>query len=216
MASKTQTKNMLALFCGTKSVGKVAEPRGWTVYSLDSEKKRKLTWCVNFLKWEGYKNLDFVPDFIWASPPCTTFSIATHKHRSKDHMKPKTPEGKIGDKLLRKTVKIIRYFQKLNPNLKWCFENPRGRMRYSKYVKGLDRATCCYCQYSQHPFMKPTDLWSNLGLELEMCKDGKNCHHEKRKQPNGKRGGVMGANHIDKRYAIPAELIESILDQAKI
>ena len=78
MSNQNNNTNMLEIFCGTKSVSKVAEPRGYSVYSIDNRKSTKPTWCGDLLTWKGYKAADFpVPDFIWASPPCTTFSTAS-------------------------------------------------------------------------------------------------------------------------------------------
>ena len=74
---------VLELFAGTGSVGKVAKEMGLRVFSLDSDPKRKATVCINLLDWD-YKTLPFVPSFIWASPPCTTYSVASGgKHRTK-------------------------------------------------------------------------------------------------------------------------------------
>ena len=232
MVAHTTTKNMLEIFCGTKSVGKVAEPRGYNVYSIDNRSSTKPTWCGDLLTWKGYKASDFpVPDFIWASPPCTTFSNASGGfYRKLDKktgqlvtQKGKEEGAKIGEDLLKKTLKIIKYFQKRNPNLKWCFENPRGQMRHHELVKGLNRQTCCYCKY-RHPFMKPTDLWSNFPLELKMCKNIQkgakdHCHHErtpgKKNRGKAKRSGVLGTSSMNARYAIPPKLIEYILDTAE-
>ena len=53
---------VLELFCGTKSVGKVCEEKGYEVISLDIEKKFNPSICIDFIEWD-YKsitNLDII------------------------------------------------------------------------------------------------------------------------------------------------------------
>ena len=49
-----------------------------------------------------------------------------------------TEAARIGLLILRKTLEIIRYFEGKNKNLQWCFENPRGFMRHTTEVIGMD------------------------------------------------------------------------------
>ena len=80
-------KRLLELFCGTKSVGKVFEEAGYEVVSLDYEKKFNATHIEDILTWD-YKQ--YPPDYfnvIWASPDCTTWSLATGgKYRVKSEI----------------------------------------------------------------------------------------------------------------------------------
>ena len=202
---------LLELFCGTKSVGKVFEEKGFKVISLDNRKKTNPTFCADILDWDGYKNIEMPIDFIWASPPCTTFSIASGgKHRTIKNMEGFTEDAKIGIKILQKTLEIIKYFEDKNPKLKWAFENPRGLMRHTTEVKDIFRSTCCYCQYD-HCYKKPTDIFSNFPLELKMCREKrseKTCHHRRGNK------GIHSAKLNDK-FKIPAQLIESIFEQSK-
>ena len=67
----------LELFCGTKSIGRAFEARGWEVVSLDMNPKARPDICCDIMAW-------FYPgtfpvghfDYIHASPPCTMYSIA--------------------------------------------------------------------------------------------------------------------------------------------
>eukprot|EP01051_Picozoa_sp_SAG22_P018064 SAG22_NODE_2940_length_2088_cov_3.696833_1_plen_329_part_10 len=133
------TLKVLELFSGTGSVGKIAEKiRGCHVVSVDVEPETagyNPTVVCDVLKLD-YKNLGFIPDVIWASPPCQTYSgMASGAHRTKADMTPKTAVGKLGKKILEKTVEIISYFYDLNPNLKFYMENPHGgTMKYEKTV----------------------------------------------------------------------------------
>jgi site-specific DNA-cytosine methylase len=211
---------ILELFSGTGSVGNVSKSKGYEVVSLDILDKNKPTICTNILYW-NYKHFSetFIPDFIWASPPCQTFSLAGHsRHRTKMNMTPKTKEGEIGLQILEKTVEIIKFFLTLNPSLKFAIENPRGLMRYVDILKQFDRTTGCYCLYGSN-FMKPTDIWNNFGCELVMCKYKTKenytfCHHDSMCNLIPTRG-VNNAKLKDK-YNIPAFFIEHILDQSLI
>ena len=64
---------VLELFSGTGSVGKNAKKRGYKVISVDSDIDSKADIKVDILDWD-YKSLNLKPDFIWASPPCGSFS----------------------------------------------------------------------------------------------------------------------------------------------
>lgn len=69
---------------------------------------------------------NFTPDVIWASPPCTTFSIAScSTHRNKDYS-PKTDNAKLGDEMVKHTMVAIEdYVNEYNKDLVWFIENPR-------------------------------------------------------------------------------------------
>ena len=78
---------VLELFAGTRSIGKAFESKGHTVYSVEWDKK--------FENIDLYADIMTVtaeqiikefgrPDVIWASPDCTTYSVAaisTHRRR---------------------------------------------------------------------------------------------------------------------------------------
>lgn len=79
---------VLDLFCGTKSVANTFKSRGHTVYTVDWEKEFKsdLTADIGNLTAADIINLcGGIPDVIWASPDCSTFSVAAiSKHRKKN------------------------------------------------------------------------------------------------------------------------------------
>jgi site-specific DNA-cytosine methylase len=165
---------LLELFSGTGSYTKAAKELGFDVISVDIVPKFNPTILMDILDWD-YKTIP-IPDIITASPPCQTFSplIASHKTRVRDlnTMEPLTPKGELGDKLLFKTIEIIKYFLHKNPKLKFAIENPRGYMRYmncmmEEPIKFMD--ITWYSMYGM-PYRKPTNFWSNLenGLSLKI------------------------------------------------
>lgn len=80
---------VLELFAGTRSIGKAFERRGHTVYSVEWNKDFK---DISLYADVGTLTADQIiklcggrPDVIWASPDCTTYSIAgISHHRRRD------------------------------------------------------------------------------------------------------------------------------------
>lgn len=199
---------LLELFKGTGSVGKVAKKMGFNdIVSIDFDPIYTPTIETDILKWnykKFYKETKFLPDFIWASPPCNTFSPLAYplKERNTQTAEPYSERAKIGTKILYKTLEIIDYFLKLNPNMGFCIENPRGMMRKDKKMEKMHRETTLYCYYGDIK-RKPTDFWSNFDMNLKpICE----------KCSNNKIVGVVDLP-LNKRYSIPSKLIKQILQQ---
>jgi len=189
---------LLELYAGSRSVGKAAESLGYKVFSSDINNFEGIDYCVDILNFD-VKKVPFIPDVIWASPPCTYFSVASiGKHWNKDHT-PKSENALKGVEFVKKTKEIINYFLKINPNLVFYMENPRGKLRKLDIVKNIERTTIWYCKYGDKR-AKPTDIWTNNLRSLlnpngwqprEECFNGnKNCHHEA--APRGSRTGTEG------------------------
>ena len=102
--------NVLELFAGSRSIGKVAEELGYNVFSVDINNFENIDYVTNILYFD-FKKVPFKPNIIWASPPCTYFSVASiGKHWNKDHT-PKTLEAILGCQIVRKTIEIIKYYK---------------------------------------------------------------------------------------------------------
>lgn len=193
---------LLELFCGTKSIGKVFEKHGWEVTSVDFDPQFEPSICADIRYLDIVEDLAYRYDFIWASPPCTTFSVASiGKHWNKDHT-PKTQAAEEGYLILERAVEIIELF-----NAPFVLENPRGKMRRMPILDAYNRYTVAYCQYGDFR-QKPTDLWSNMELDLKpMCQRGSSCHAA---APRGSKTGTQGMGTKIDKGVIPEELCEDI------
>lgn len=87
--------NILELFAGSRSVGKVANKLGLNVFSVDWEKYENINLSVDIgeLKKE---DVPFIPDVVWASPDCfTAGTLIKTKNGYKE-----IQDIKIGDEVL--------------------------------------------------------------------------------------------------------------------
>ena len=150
------------------------------------------------------------PDFIWASPPCTTFSVASCNKYWTPNGTPKNDKALNGIKLVESTIKLI---EQLNPLHGYIIENPRGMLRKQKIMTALNRQTVTYCQYGENR-MKPTDLWGYVAgwQPRPHCKAGDSCHES---APRGSRTGTQGIKGAQDRSRVPYELGLEILNAIK-
>ncbi len=209
---------LLELFAGSRSIGNAAESLGYDVFSSDVNDFDKIDYVIDILNFD-IKKVPFKPDVIWASPPCTYFSVASiGKHWNKDHT-PKSKNALLGVEFVQKTIDIIK---ELKPKF-WYIENPRGKLRKLQVVKGLPRTTITYCSYEDNR-MKPTDIWSNNIFDMfnekgwkpkPMCYNGNiKCHHEA--APRGSITGTQGLKGNYNRSKVPEQLCLDILKQTLI
>lgn len=212
---------ILELFAGSRSISKAAESKGLKTYSIDIEPYDNIDLVkdINYLLPE---EIPFDPSFIWASIPCTTFSVCQiGTHWNLDHT-PKTLQAWESLNLIHKTLEIIQYFLKLNPDLIFYIENPRGKLRrLIPRITKLDRRTIWYCRYNDElRRAKPTDLWSNNFYDLfnpwgwdpkpECYNNNVNCIHEK--APRGSHTGTQGVKTAYQRSTLPKELCTDIIN----
>lgn len=203
---------ILELFAGSRSFSKVAEELGHKTFAVDINDFDNIDYVTDILDFDCFK-IPFKPDLIWASPPCTYFSVASIGHHwNKDHT-PKTKEAELGVKIVNKTIEIIEMFQ---PDY-FFIENPRGKLRKLGLFDGIaERTTVTYCQYGDTR-MKPTDIWTNNLQSVfnpngwkpkPICKNGDPCHVS---APRGSQTGTQGIKGNYERSKIPKELCLEIL-----
>ena len=137
---------VLELFAGSRSFSKVAEGMGIETFTTDIKPFDKIDLVIDILDLDNdllmeklfEKGIDNV-DIIWASPPCTYFSVASIGHHWNKNHTPKTEQAKLGVQIVQKTLDIIDF---LKPRY-FFIENPRGKLRKLDVVKGIPRASVC-------------------------------------------------------------------------
>ncbi len=199
----------LELFCGTKSFSNNAWRYGHSTFTVDIDKQFQPDLCAD-IRDITPEMIPFKPDIIWASPPCTCFSVASiGKHWHRDHT-PKTDEAIEALVILDKTIELIKT---LDPQY-YFVENPRGKMRKMPAMNFAPRmVTITYCQYGDTR-MKPTDIWTNhlTWNPLPICKNGDPCHIS---APRGSRTGTQGLDKVNSArvpYALCDEILKACND----
>lgn len=203
---------MLDLFCGTKSISNAFKEQGWEVYTVDWNKDFNPSLCADIGTLTAEVIIELcggLPDVIWASPDCTTYSVAAiGKHRKKNlstgELEPQSEYAKTCDAINAHVVQLIK---ELNPKY-WFIENPRAGMRKMRFMQGLPMYTVTYCQYGDTR-QKPTDIWTNHPDPQfkPMCKAGSPCHQA---APRGSTGGTQGIRGKKDRSRIPEQLCKHI------
>ena len=204
---------VLELFAGTRSIGKVFEKRGHEVFSVEWDKDfENIDWYEDIGKITAQEIIERFghPDVIWASPDCTSYSVAAisrHRRREPDgNLAPVSDYAKFCDKVNEHVIELIK---ELKPTY-YFIENPRGGMRKMRFMQGLPRYTVTYCKYGDKR-MKPTDIWTNHPDPrfIPPCKNGDPCHEP---APRGSRTGTQGLKGSRERSIIPPLLCEHICD----
>ena len=173
---------ILELFAGTRSISKAFEKRGHECYTVEWDKKFKNITLYddinNLTKEKIIKLCNGIPDVIWASPDCSTYSMAgIYHHRIKNkitgELEPVSEYAKFCDKTNKYLIHLIN---DINPKY-FFIENPRGGLRKMLFMKDIPRYTITYCQYGDFR-MKPTDIWTNYNNPnfKAPCKNGDKCH----------------------------------------
>jgi hypothetical protein len=198
-------------FAGTGSSTKAFADAGHQVFTFEKDPFFDVTETCDIMD----LTVDYLlgkygqPDFVWASPPCTAFSVASmgyHWLKGGDHPVPKTKDAEYNQLLVAKAIELA---EGLKPKYGFLIENPRGMLRKLPVVAGLNRRTVTYCQYGDDR-MKPTDLWGDVPnwVAKDPCKNGDSCHVA---APRGSVTGTQGLKNAKLRSMIPYALGLEIL-----
>lgn len=201
--------NVLELFAGSRSIGNEAELQGHNVFSVDWQKFDKIDLAIDIENLFP-NHIPFIPDMVWASPDCTTYTIAAISHH-RNGTEPKSDYAKKCDNVNKHFISLIQYYLEKNPNMVFFIENPRGMLRKMSFMQEFKRYTIWYCQYGDDR-AKPTDIWTNSKTWIPKpvcCNGNKNCHHES--APRGSKTGTQGKKGSYNRSKIPQQLCESII-----
>ena len=195
---------VLELFSGTGSVGNVCRRLGCEVTSLDRDMPADIR--MDILDW----NYALLPpksfDIIWASPPCTEYSVTkTIGVRKLDE----------ANAIVKRTIEIIRYF---SPRY-WMMENPQtGLLKHQLFMADLPYNDLDYCKYGMQ-YRKRTRLWNNIEAwtPKPLCK--KDCGHmngnvheqSAQQSPRMHLASVRRRYMTRELYKVPEPLIEERL-----
>lgn len=187
------------------------EARGHTYITVDNNPIFKCTITEDVLKLKA-QNIGYV-DFVWASFPCEAFSVASISHHwyiEQGVRIPKSEHAKYSIDLVIRTLNLIEDLKKINPNLLWLGENPRGMLRKMPFMESIPRTTVTYCQYGETR-MKPTDLWGFIPEwnPKQPCKNGDSCHE---KAPRGSKSGTQSVRNAAIKSIVPIQLWMEILE----
>lgn len=205
---------ILELFSGFGDISKAFAERGHEVFRVDWSEKVEAELHADVSKLTADDIIELcggVPDVIWASPDCTTYSIATHRHRTKlEGLLPKTQYAWECDMINVSMWHLIDELVRRGTRL-YFVENPRGRMRHMPFVENRIRHTTFYCMYGRtdngKATMKPTDIWTNLdNASFEVC----NRQHEHSSQSYD-----VGRNYLT-RGSIPPLLCQHIVSLSEV
>lgn len=215
--------NILELFAGSRSIGNVADKLGFNVFSVDYVDFNNIDLKKDIVELK-LSDIPFVPDVIWASPDCTTYTIAACSTHRINSIEPKSDYAKKCDYVNKHWINLLKQWLEVNPNLVYFIENPRGMLRKMPFMQEFKRHTIWYCQYGDTR-AKPTDIWtnSNTWIPRPQCHNKRkdkngilidHCHHET--APRGSKTGTQGLKGSYERSKIPNELCFDILNSCKL
>jgi len=216
----------LDLFAGTHSFTKQAQELGWEVISLDIDPKSGATITADILEFDYTIWPQGHFDFIWASPPCTTFSIAC-AHLFSAEERDRRAAG--GCEVARRTKEIVEYLKPIF----FAIENPLASKLWSMGIfDEYPKKKLSYCMYGL-PYRKNTILASNAPFEPKLCRgdcgfvrevvdeNGKKRKHHEQVAKQGVsqhcRGlGVQNTTHTRAQlYRVPENLIKDVLESVR-
>ena len=209
---------LLELFSGQGSISATFKAHGHETYRVDWSEKVEAELHADVTTLTVKQIIELcggLPDVIWASPQCTTYSIATHRHRTLgEGLVPKTELAAHDDNVNLAMWKLIDELSAAGVRY-YFVENPRGRMRHMGFVKNRPMHTISYCSYGRKGnangfsdlyINKPTDIWTNHPEPSfkPLCKKSTDDHKHGRSKEADKRDYLS-------RGEIPAELREHLV-----
>lgn len=208
-AGDDRRPRLLELFKGTGSVGRVFAANGFEVVSLDMVPGYDADIQEDLLRWD-YKQA-FPPghfDVVWASPPCTEYSIA--KTRGERDLA-------LADRIVRHTRRIIRY---LRP-ARWFLENPQsGYLKDRPVVRGVPYVDVDYCRFSDWGYRKRTRVWygGEPAPQPALCLGAGRCPNMRGSRHRVSLDAQGGCESVPRalKYRVPGRLIAHLAGLSKV
>ena len=218
MAPKRRRLFLVELFAGSHSVSRAVKKHYGTnfdvrVLSVDKDPESRPTVVADINAWRYQRDIDAflrhrkrLDDVVvcWTSPPCTAFSRA-NTTGVRDILG--------GSQNVKSGLRIVRYSK---PTF-WFQDNPVGLLkdqpfmaRFKKYIN-----TCCYCRYGRL-IKKPTNIWSNVPLDLKICDQQTPCAAKRKHgrhlvtSQKGPSRSVRGSHTSKRVYPIPSKLVRHL------
>jgi site-specific DNA-cytosine methylase len=217
--------DVLELFAGNRSIGRVCDKEGHNVFSIDWQNFPGINLSMDIGELKASDIPWDAPDMVWASPDCTTYSIAAISSHRRNRTEPVSDYAKKCDTVNQHWIGLIKYWLTINPDMVFFIENPRGMLRHMPWMQDFKRHTVWYCKYGDDR-AKPTDIWTNCitWKPKPMCRnfkydsDGniidKHCHHASARR--GAKTGTQGRKGSFERSLIPKELCKEVIRATEI
>lgn len=212
--------NILDLFAGSRSLYHATSDLPVRVFSVELQDLPGIDLRMDIRDLTP-EMVPFRPDLVWASPPCTSYSIAGIKWHRRG-IEPISDLARVSDSLVARVISLCLHW-----GCDYVIENPRGMLRKIPFMQDLPRRTVTYCSYGDRR-MKPTDLWSNMfsghdgrapWIPREACTNGNPaCHHDRqsryyhiRKALGQNKLGTQGMAGAYDRSKVPADLLREVV-----
>jgi len=208
---------MLELFCGKAVVSQEFAQLKWACDSVDILEDSNATIKMDVLKMQC-TDLKFVPDCIWASLPCQTYSNACGPHHRcpKSGNLDKTKVAREHDYLFLQMTKIMAWAREKHPHLIVVIENPNGKLKNMplmvEFTKRfhLQSTVVDYCAFGRDE-KKPTMIWTNC-FELLCSLHEFTCKNKCNFGQQGYKHILPATSHTHDCSVIPQPLAEEVAE----
>ena len=215
----------LDLFSDTHSFTKVAKDFGYECVSLDISAKYNPDIVCDILEFDYTVWPVEYFDFIWASPPCTLFSVAAAHMFTEEERNQRFERGKA---VAQRALEVVEYLKPKH----FVFENPLSSAIWKQGIfDHIPKQRVSYCHYG-FEYRKNTLLATNVDFDAKFCRyncefvriiidaKGKTHRHHAEIAQHGPSGqvrhlGIQTASYSqDDLYRVPPKLIKDILAAA--